>query len=102
MSPRWALASYSCILGKFELNSEIENSSSWSLHINGYKDNDDDDNNSSEIQQINVARIFKYPQVKIRQIFIFKANYGYFNFPFPIDEIQAFLIFGRCCIVGIG
>lgn len=71
MSPRWALASYSCILGKFELNSEIENSSSWSLHINGFKDNDDD-NNNSEIQQINVARIFKYPQVKIRQIFIFQ------------------------------
>lgn len=61
MSPRWALASYSCILGKFDWTSEVEKTLNWYLQVNG--SNYDDENESTELQQVNVVRIFKYPQV---------------------------------------
>lgn len=61
VSPRWALASYSCILGKFDWTSEVEKTLNWYLQVNG--SNYDDENESTELQQVNVVRIFKYPQV---------------------------------------
>lgn len=64
MSPRFALASYSCILGKFEITTEVEKTLNWNLQVNGSNSNEED-NSNSEPQQVNVARIFKYPQVRI-------------------------------------
>lgn len=67
MSPRWALASYSCILGKFEIGSEVEKTFNWNLLVNRSSsvDGDNDDESSTKSQQVNVARIFKYPQVRV-------------------------------------
>lgn len=68
VSPRWAMASYSCILGKFELTTEVEKTLNWNLQVNGSSSDDQDDYNS-ESQHVNVVRIFKYPQV----IFVYQT-----------------------------
>lgn len=65
MSPRWALASYSCIFGKFNLDGEIVNSSSWRLRTNA--DGESYESHSS------IKRIFKYPQTKFKQ-FLYSGN----------------------------
>lgn len=68
MSPRWALASYSCILGKFEISSEVEKKPNWNLLVTRSSTDDDDVDNdeiNSKSQQVNISRIFKYPQVRI-------------------------------------
>lgn len=64
VSPRWAVASYSCILGKFELNSEVQ-SFNWYLQVNG--SDYEDENRGTEPQQVNVVGIFKYPQVSVER-----------------------------------
>lgn len=61
VSPRWALASYSCILSKFEVNSEVEMPMNWYLQVNG---SNVDNENEIQSQQVDVVRIFKYPQVR--------------------------------------
>lgn len=55
MSPRWALASYSCIFGKLDFDGDIVNSSNWRLQANA--DGESDESNSS------IKHIYKYPQV---------------------------------------
>lgn len=75
MSPRWALASYSCILGKFEISSEVEKTFNWNLLVTRSSSGDDDDHESNlKSQQVNVARIFKYPQVRIFMKLIYSCR----------------------------
>lgn len=63
VSPRWALASFSCVLGKFELSTDVEKTSNWHLQVNGSYYDDDKGDDSTQLQQVNVLRILKYPQV---------------------------------------
>lgn len=66
VSPRWALASYSCILGKFDISSEVEKTFNWNLLVKrtSSDDNSSDEKNNLKSQLVNIARIFKYPQVR--------------------------------------
>ncbi|XP_055326468.1 uro-adherence factor A-like isoform X3 [Sitodiplosis mosellana] len=82
VSPRHALASYSCILGKFELTSEVEKTLSWYLQVNG--SNYDDEHESTELQQVNVARIFKYPQTKSKH-FLYSGDVVLLELDAPIE-----------------
>lgn len=104
MSPRWALASYSCILGKFEISSEVEKTFNWDLLVERPSSEDDDDESSTKSQRVNVVSIFKYPQVRIFKTSVWMGvmrlvNLIFIYFP---DKIQALLVLGWCCTIGIG
>lgn len=57
VAPKWALASYSCVMGKSEKIIENENVP-WTLYVGGSTVN--------KTVQVPIVRIFKYPQVRNR------------------------------------
>lgn len=56
VSPRWALASYSCIYGRLEFINDMMIPFTWRLKFNF-------SNDQMENQSINIVNIHKYPQV---------------------------------------
>lgn len=57
VAPMWALASYSCIVGKTEFFNARKEDVFWTLRAGSIHVND------SDVQQVSVERIVTYPQV---------------------------------------
>lgn len=64
MAPQWVLASYSCIIGKTEFVNARKDEVKWTLYA-GSSSLDENNLHEPNVQQIDIAQIYTYPQVNL-------------------------------------